>query len=85
MDKTFEDLVRRHAELPDDRPVSADERLEDLGLRSLASVQLLVDLEDTYGVEFPDDLLTPETFETPGTLWAALQIVLNRHAPSGSS
>lgn len=43
-----------------------------IGLDSMASVQLLMLLEDAYGIVFPLDLLIPEVFATPGSLWSAV-------------
>jgi acyl carrier protein len=43
--------------------------LKDLGLDSLASIDLLLELEDEFDVVFPDELLTEKTFENANTLW----------------
>ncbi|MDR1265306.1 MAG: phosphopantetheine-binding protein [Propionibacteriaceae bacterium] len=58
---------------------SADEissmiALRDYGLDSKEAVDLLMDLEDEFGVAFPDELLTDETFKTAQSLWRALGI-----------
>jgi len=76
-DNQFEALLRRYLPF-----ISADERLEEdsqlrqFGLDSLAIVELLSVLENTYDVRFEDDALTLETFETPGTLWRTLSAIL---------
>lgn len=44
-----------------------------LGLDSMASVQLLVALEETYDMKFPEELLASETFATPDSLWRAVK------------
>jgi acyl carrier protein len=72
-DEVFEAMLRPHLELLEaDSPLVADLDLRDAGVDSLALVEILVSIEDTYEVEFPDELLTVETFRTPGSLWAAL-------------
>ena len=43
-----------------------------LGLDSMAAVNLLLELEEIYGVIFPDTLLTESTFETPMALRSAI-------------
>ncbi|HHP1111527.1 MULTISPECIES: phosphopantetheine-binding protein [Bacillus cereus group] len=43
--------------------------LKDLGLDSLASIDLLLELEDEFDVVFSDELLTEKTFENANTLW----------------
>ena len=49
--------------------LSATDDLTALGLNSMGVVQLLTDLEETFGLELPDELITEETFETVGSLW----------------
>lgn len=72
-DDKFEEVLRRHLpHLPADEELEADMRLRDLGLDSVAMVELLSTVEGLYQVRFADDALTPETFETPGTLWRTL-------------
>lgn len=69
----FEELLRPHlVMLGDDLPLPGDRRLVDLGLDSLATVAVLIDLEQTFGVMFPDDALVPETFATADALWTRL-------------
>jgi acyl carrier protein len=65
----FEDILRRHLALPGDTELTADADLADLGLDSMGTVTLLVDLESELGVTFPDESLVAETFATPGALW----------------
>lgn len=43
-----------------------------LGLDSMAAVNLLFELEETFGVVFPDTFLTESTFETPTALKSAI-------------
>jgi acyl carrier protein len=75
----YEALLRAHCR-PDDgvTSIQPDTRLAHLGIDSMEVVSLVVDLEDLLGFEFPEDLLTPEVFATPGTLWEALT---NRRLP----
>ncbi|MCP2258142.1 acyl carrier protein [Streptoalloteichus tenebrarius] len=66
----FEALLRPHLPaLAADQELPGDTRLADLGLDSLSTVNLLIELENGFGVSFPDELLTAETFETADTLW----------------
>lgn len=58
--------------LADSEPLVPDLKLVDAGLDSLATVNLLIDLEDTFDVRFPDDMLQASTVSTPGDLWAAV-------------
>jgi acyl carrier protein len=69
----FEKLLRTYLPLlADDVPLTPGQLLADLGLDSLSTVGLLVDVEDAFGVQFPDDALTPDTFATASSLWAVV-------------
>ncbi|MFD4338128.1 phosphopantetheine-binding protein [Streptomyces anulatus] len=69
----FEEALRAHLPLlPADQALTPQARLATLGLDSLATVQLLVGMEDALGVLIPDELLTPENFATPAALWTAV-------------
>ncbi|MEU6285549.1 phosphopantetheine-binding protein [Streptomyces sp. NPDC047028] len=46
--------------------------LKKAGLDSLATVELLVSLEEEYGVELPESALNSATFATPAALWETL-------------
>ncbi|MGO4420414.1 phosphopantetheine-binding protein [Streptomyces sp. MCAF7] len=72
-EQRFEDLVlgvlpqhSRHA------PLDPALDLKTAGLDSMATVELLVRLEEAYGVDFPDATLSGETFATPAALWRVL-------------
>ncbi|SOD66872.1 Phosphopantetheine attachment site [Streptomyces zhaozhouensis] len=72
-DQQFEATLRKHLPyLGDDEELSGGAELRDLGLDSMGTVELLSDLEKTYGLRFVDDALNLETFATPDTLWSAL-------------
>lgn len=66
----FESALRAH--LPGLEPsecLNGDVKLVRYGLDSMGTVTLLVALESALDVQFPDDALKPETFETAGMLW----------------
>ena len=54
-------------------PLKPSASLFDLGLDSMGTVQLLLELEETFGVTFPDEALTPEVFATPGSPWEVVR------------
>lgn len=47
--------------------------LMQLGLDSMSSIDLLMDMEKTFGVTFPDTMLSRETFQNTATLGAAIR------------
>ena len=79
LDPVFETMVRRHLlRFDPGAPISPDLILRDAGVDSLALIELLVSVEDTYDVEFPDELLVPETFRTPASLWSVISELRGR-------
>jgi acyl carrier protein len=65
IDVTIRRVLRLVAHLnrdPDALPANAN--LFDAGLKSLASLQLILVLEDEFGIEFPDDMFTRDSFST---------------------
>jgi acyl carrier protein len=72
-DARFIELVRARLKyLPPGADIDLDCELRDLGLDSLAAIDLLLDLEEAYGAALPDQFLNAETFRTARTLWAAV-------------
>jgi acyl carrier protein len=72
----YEDVLRQHLPLAGDGRLRPDAELVDLGLDSLGLVALLVDIEETFRVEIPDELLNGETFASVGALWTVLAEVV---------
>jgi acyl carrier protein len=69
----FEDLLRAHLPfLPGDQELRPELDLREFGLDSMGVVDLLVSLESEYCVRLTDDMLSIDTFATPGALWEAL-------------
>jgi acyl carrier protein len=69
----YERVVRQHCRFVDaDSPLDPDTPMTQLGIDSMEIVNLIIDLEDSFEFAIPDDLLAPEVFITPGTLWKAL-------------
>ncbi len=76
-DSAFEPMLRPLLRsLPEDAPLLPDENLSAVGLDSMGSVELLLQLESTYAVEVPDELLLPSTFATPAGLWQVVCTLL---------
>jgi acyl carrier protein len=69
----FEKVLREYLPLlAAGRDLTPDARLTALGLDSLATVQLLVSLEDAFEVIIPDELLTLENFATADAVWSVI-------------
>lgn len=77
----FERVLRGHTPaLEADEELDFSAPLGSLGLDSVEIVGLLVSLEEEFGVLFPPELMTPETFASAGSLWAGLSDHLDRTA-----
>lgn len=67
------DILRQHARLAIDvDALSDDADLFNAGLTSHATVNLMVALEDNFGVEFPERLLRRRSFESVAAIAAAI-------------
>lgn len=66
----FESVLREHLPgLASSDRLGGDVQLVQYGLDSMGTVTLLVALESELDVQFPDEALVPETFETAERLW----------------
>lgn len=73
MSPLFTEILRRHLKyLPDSQILAPDSPLPDLGLDSMETVALVVELEDEYEIMFADYDMVAGTFRTPASLWRAL-------------
>lgn len=67
-------VIRDHAGLAADVDSLADDAdLYRAGMTSHASVNVMVALEDTFEVEFPDSMLKRSVFESVDSISAALE------------
>lgn len=75
----LERLVRGHLRFlkAEDR-LAGDDDLGKLGLDSMASIDLLVEMEDHFGVHIPEELLAEDTFRSFNTLSELLSKVLKQ-------
>jgi acyl carrier protein len=69
----FDEVLGRHLRLAAGAGagqgyVAMDDDLAASGLDSSGVINLLLDIEDTFGISLPEALLTPETFRTRATL-----------------
>lgn len=71
--EAFLRILRNYVkQIGDCNTLTMESNLYELGLDSMAAVNLLLELEEIYGVVFPDVLLSEATFETPLALRTAI-------------
>ena len=64
-EQAFIDIVRKHLKyLRAEQPLDVDRSLRTMGLDSMASVELLLDIEDTYGIALSQKHLINATART---------------------
>jgi acyl carrier protein len=67
------EIVKEHGRLAVDvDTLSDDDSLYEAGMTSHASVNVMLALEDTFDVEFPDEMLKRSVFESVSSISAAL-------------
>ena len=69
----FEEALRRHLRSAKPDTINYDMELAQLGLDSMTAVAVLLDMEKTFGIKFPDDMLVEGTFKTARNLKEAVQ------------
>jgi acyl carrier protein len=72
VNKQFIDVIAPRLTFLGGRSIEPGSRLADLGLDSMHAIDLLFDLEDSFGVTLGDDELNATTFATAGSLWDAV-------------
>ena len=74
LEQRFLAILRRH--LPRIAPsdeLAFDAPLRELGLDSMATVRLVMELERELGIILPDSRLTTETFADAASVWTAVR------------
>ena len=73
MKNQIREVLRQHARLGTDAATLTDEAdLYAAGLTSHATVNLMIALEEHFGVEFPERMLKRRSFESIASIYAAI-------------
>lgn len=79
--ETVRDLVGKFGKLPVDVATLAnDSDLYAAGLSSFASVQLMLGIEETFDVEFPESMLKRATFSSIRAIAEAVDTIVREQA-----
>lgn len=72
------ELLSKHGKLSVDAAnLAVESDLYEAGLTSLATVNLMLAIEDEFDVEFSDSMLSRKTFQSIGALCDALEELLD--------
>ena len=67
------EILREHLQFVGaDEELQMTQELSELGLDSAGAIGLLLEVEGSFSVAFPDEMLVPETFRTAATLRDAI-------------
>jgi acyl carrier protein len=72
MNEKIRELVMAHAGLPAGSEITDETDLYRAGMKSFASVQLMLALEEAFDIELPEELLTRATFRSISAITAAV-------------
>jgi acyl carrier protein len=72
MNEKIRELVMAHAGLPAGSEIADETDLYRAGMKSFASVQLMLALEEAFDIELPEELLTRATFRSISAITAAV-------------
>jgi acyl carrier protein len=76
MDAQLETIVRTYLVLvPEGQDVPRETELSALGLDSMSALTLLLELEEKFGISFPDSLLNATTFRSASSLENVIQML----------
>jgi acyl carrier protein len=82
----FEQILRRHLRLvAAGEPIAPDDSLVSLGLDSIGTISLLLDIEEEFGISLPTTLVTPEPFRTRAALERAVAALVFALPPATAS
>jgi acyl carrier protein len=81
MENQIREILSAHARLPVDMSsLDDDADLYQAGMTSHASVNVMLALEDTFDIEFPESMLRKGTFESVSAIGAALTTLVGAAA-----
>jgi len=78
VDETIRSILAQHAHLScDATQIGDDADLYQAEMTSHASVDVMLALEDAFGIEFPNDMLRKSTFRSVAAIREAVSTLLN--------
>jgi acyl carrier protein len=74
MMEQIRELIEQHAGLPPGAgPIGDDADLYRAGMKSFASVQLMLAIEEAFEIEFPEEMLNRATFRSASAIARAIE------------
>lgn len=79
MDHRYKQVLDKYIKISKPE-ITGHESFQDLGIDSMSSINLLVELEELLGVEVAPEYLTEDTFSAVGKLWDVFAELLRQHS-----
>ncbi|QRM53735.1 acyl carrier protein [Sinorhizobium sp. BG8] len=77
MESKIRELLAKHGGLPVAADLIADDAdLYAAGMSSFASVQIMLAIEETFDIEFPDNLLNRKSFQSIAAIVRTVEVIL---------
>lgn len=77
----FEQVLRRHCRFVDAAtPIDPDGAWATLGVDSFATLIMILEIEEIFGVSVPDSMLTGEEFGSPGATWTTISALAGQRS-----
>lgn len=71
------DILSRHGHLSVSvQQLGPDDSLFDHGMSSFQAVQVMMAVEEAFGLQFPDDMIRKETFSSIGAIAGAVDFLM---------
>lgn len=78
IDKELINLVKSHLNrIEEEGSIDVNMDLYEMGLDSLGTINLLLDIEEHYEVMIPDEYLTDDALSTISSLWSLIEKAKN--------
>lgn len=76
IEKTLLEIIPKYLLLKDEGILTMESDLVALGLDFMSTVTLLLDIEETFGIMFADNMLTKENFGSPARIADVLHRIM---------
>jgi acyl carrier protein len=77
--KTFLSVLKNHMDSDmEESEIPLDSSLEEIGIDSFKAVYLILDIEQAFDILIPEDIIAPEIFGSPQTLFNAIKELIKK-------
>lgn len=74
---TFVDLIKQYVDRDITEDVGESSTFDSIGINSITCIEILVDIEDMYGIEIPETLINETLFETLQAMYGVIKELID--------